>query len=318
MIEQGLKWRVSVGSEMNEKMQPEARVYETFKSKLASRQLIVELEKIGFYGIEPGESMVVVQLNQQQWVYPHVKPEQVDQIIEKHLVHGKPIETWITSRHYNIPVLAASNEKGAKTPALARFSEILKSGSHTKPDTAGGNERSNDYSALSLIGVGWYICISILIGIFGGIWLDNRLNTGHLFLIIGLVFGLISAVYGVAKIVRRQIDLSNRQLAQQEPENKLQDVLNDTALTSRHTDELIKSTSSRGRREIEQNVMETVLKHNLAKKEFDQGYKELIKKGKESISRDKIEAIKSLKREFEKFAASTNQDSGSTNKQDST
>ena len=317
MIEKELKWRVSVGLEMNEKMQPESLVYETFKFKIASRQLNVELEKIGFYGIEPGESMVVIQLNKRQWVYPHVRPEQVEQIIEKHLVRGKPIEAWVTSRHYNIPVLAASGEKGVKTPVLARFSEILKSGSNTGAGTAGRNERGNDYSGLSLIGVGWYICISVLIGIFGGMWLDNRLNTGHLFLIIGLAFGLISAVYGVAKIIRRQIDLSNRQTAQPVLENKLQDLLNDAALTSRHTDELIKSTSARGKGDIEQNIKEKVVKHNLAKEEFDQGYKELIKKGKESISRDKVEAINSLKREFEKFASSGNIDMGSTNKHDS-
>jgi ATP synthase protein I len=55
--------------------------------------------------------------------------------------------------------------------------------------------------ALSLIGVGWYIGLSIVAGVLGGLWLDDRVNTKPLFVIIGLILGIVVAVYGVYRMV---------------------------------------------------------------------------------------------------------------------
>ncbi len=55
--------------------------------------------------------------------------------------------------------------------------------------------------ALSLLGIGWYIGLSIIAGVLGGLWLDNTINTKPLFVIIGLIFGIVIAVYGVYHIV---------------------------------------------------------------------------------------------------------------------
>jgi len=51
--------------------------------------------------------------------------------------------------------------------------------------------------ALSLLGIGWYIGLSIIAGVLGGLWLDNTFNTKPLFVIIGLILGLVVAFYGV-------------------------------------------------------------------------------------------------------------------------
>ena len=56
-------------------------------------------------------------------------------------------------------------------------------------------------AALRFIGVGWFIGISILLGVLGGLWLDNRLDTKPLFVIVGLIFGLIVAGYGVYQML---------------------------------------------------------------------------------------------------------------------
>ena len=55
--------------------------------------------------------------------------------------------------------------------------------------------------ALNLIGIGWYIGLSIIGGVLGGLWLDNKINTKPLFVIIGLLLGIIVAVYGVYRMV---------------------------------------------------------------------------------------------------------------------
>ena len=55
-------------------------------------------------------------------------------------------------------------------------------------------------AALRLVGVGFFIGGSIVLGVFAGHWVDNRLNTS-LFWIIGLILGIIIAFYGVYRML---------------------------------------------------------------------------------------------------------------------
>jgi ATP synthase protein I len=57
-------------------------------------------------------------------------------------------------------------------------------------------------AALRLTGIGFYIAASILIGILAGLWLDGKLDTKPLFIILGLVLGLGVAVFGVYQMIR--------------------------------------------------------------------------------------------------------------------
>ena len=67
-------------------------------------------------------------------------------------------------------------------------------------------------AALRLTGVGWFIGISILLGVLGGLWVDNKFGTKPLFVIVGLVFGLIVAGYGVYQMLIPLIkDKNNRE-----------------------------------------------------------------------------------------------------------
>ncbi len=56
-------------------------------------------------------------------------------------------------------------------------------------------------AALRLIGVGWYIASSILLGMLAGLWLDNKFNTKPLFVVAGLILGIIVAGYGVYRML---------------------------------------------------------------------------------------------------------------------
>jgi len=55
---------------------------------------------------------------------------------------------------------------------------------------------------LSLLGMGFYIAIAIVLGIWGGHWLDVKFNTGPLLLIIGLFFGIAVAALGVYNMIK--------------------------------------------------------------------------------------------------------------------
>jgi F0F1-type ATP synthase assembly protein I len=56
-------------------------------------------------------------------------------------------------------------------------------------------------AALRFIGVGWFIAISILLGVGGGLWLDNKFGTRPILVIVGLIFGLFVAFYGVYRML---------------------------------------------------------------------------------------------------------------------
>ncbi len=55
--------------------------------------------------------------------------------------------------------------------------------------------------ALRFIGVGFYIGGSIVLGVVAGRWLDSKLNTEPILVIVGLVFGLFMAFYGVYRML---------------------------------------------------------------------------------------------------------------------
>ncbi len=56
-------------------------------------------------------------------------------------------------------------------------------------------------AALRFIGLGWYVGLSILGGVLGGLWLDSKLNTRPVFVIIGLLLGILVAFYGFYKML---------------------------------------------------------------------------------------------------------------------
>jgi len=56
-------------------------------------------------------------------------------------------------------------------------------------------------AALRLIGVGFYIGGSILLGVMAGLWLDSRLNTEPILVIVGLILGITVAFYGVYRML---------------------------------------------------------------------------------------------------------------------
>ncbi|MFH1140461.1 MAG: AtpZ/AtpI family protein [Chloroflexota bacterium] len=55
--------------------------------------------------------------------------------------------------------------------------------------------------ALRLMGLGWYIAISIILGIVGGWWLDRWLGTLPIFTILGVIVGSGVAFYGVYRMI---------------------------------------------------------------------------------------------------------------------
>jgi F0F1-type ATP synthase assembly protein I len=60
--------------------------------------------------------------------------------------------------------------------------------------------------ALRLLGMGWYVGICIVLGVFGGLWLDSKLHTRPVLVIIGLLLGVVVAFYGVYRMILPNIN----------------------------------------------------------------------------------------------------------------
>ena len=50
--------------------------------------------------------------------------------------------------------------------------------------------------AVRLLGLGWYVAVCIVLGVLGGVWLDDRFGVTPLFTLLGVGFGLIVAAWG--------------------------------------------------------------------------------------------------------------------------
>jgi len=64
-------------------------------------------------------------------------------------------------------------------------------------------------AALRLTGVGFFVAACILGGILAGLWVDNKLETKPLFILLGLAVGLAVAFYGVYRMIR--LVMNNKQ-----------------------------------------------------------------------------------------------------------
>jgi len=56
-------------------------------------------------------------------------------------------------------------------------------------------------AALRLVGVGFFVGGSILLGVLAGLWLDNKFNSEPTWVIVGLFLGLAIAFYGVYRML---------------------------------------------------------------------------------------------------------------------
>ncbi len=55
--------------------------------------------------------------------------------------------------------------------------------------------------ALRLTGVGFFVGGSIVLGVVTGLWLDSKLNTEPILVIVGLILGIVVAFYGVYQML---------------------------------------------------------------------------------------------------------------------
>lgn len=67
---------------------------------------------------------------------------------------------------------------------------------------SGPDDSGRDYKSISMAAtMGFGIAVSLAVLVGGGVWLDIKLNSAPLWTIIGLVLGLVAAVYQLWELV---------------------------------------------------------------------------------------------------------------------
>ena len=56
-------------------------------------------------------------------------------------------------------------------------------------------------TVLRLLGIGWYIALCLIGGVFGGLWLDDRVGSRPLFTLLGMGVGLAIAAVGTYRML---------------------------------------------------------------------------------------------------------------------
>ncbi len=64
--------------------------------------------------------------------------------------------------------------------------------------------------ALRLVGVGWFLAASVIIGIVAGLFLDEWLGTNLIFTLLGVLMGIAVAFYGLYQMVKPLLDFNNK------------------------------------------------------------------------------------------------------------
>lgn len=74
---------------------------------------------------------------------------------------------------------------------------------------------------LRFIGMGWYVALSIILPVWGGLWLDTRLDSRPFFMLGGLGMGIVVAFYGVYRMIRQFQAVEEEQQARDKANKEL-------------------------------------------------------------------------------------------------
>ncbi len=65
------------------------------------------------------------------------------------------------------------------------------------------NPKPPDNSWLAFVHLGWIIALTMTAGLLGGHWLDRRLDTAPLFLLVGAGLGIFASGYSFYRAIRK-------------------------------------------------------------------------------------------------------------------
>ena len=193
------KWFIKVGLNSNGMTDMRQTVYESFNTKLSNLGMNVELIQTGLMSADSAVVLVEVSLPNGGSVYYGLStPDDVEHVINGHIVGGKAVSELVIPADgmNNIKVRQKGvRQKEVKQKEVRQKGAAYSSSGKIKIDVHQWRE------AFNLLGLGWFLGLSILAGVLGGLWLDNKLETKPLYILLGLFLGIIVAALGAYQML---------------------------------------------------------------------------------------------------------------------
>lgn len=178
------KWTIKVGLNSNGMSNLRQTIYDSFNNKLDNLRLGVILTQTGIMGADSSEVLVEVSPPVGGSIYYGLATaDDVERVINNHLIGGRIIPELVIPADRIDNISVKNNETGSE--------DLTK----IKIDIPQWRE------AMNLLGIGWFLIVSIIGGLAIGFWLDSIWNTKPLFVLIGLALGMAFSIFGVYRTV---------------------------------------------------------------------------------------------------------------------
>lgn len=99
-------------------------------------------------------------------------------------------------------IMSAKHRKDVGTPEVGTDGSSGTQRSRAAIDPA-ARAAKRGFDMLSASSVGLEMGISVLLGVLAGLWIDNKLGTSPLFMLVFIVLGLIAGFRGVIRAMKR-------------------------------------------------------------------------------------------------------------------
>ena len=180
------KWIIKISLNSSSDADTRQRIADYFSQKLRESGLEAEIKQIGIIGDNICDVPVEVSAPEgENTYYELASASDVERVVNGHLVGGK--------RVMGLMVQADSKDK----INVKDNNEVNPVG--MKIDARQWRE------AMNLLGIGFFLAVSIIGGMGIGLWLDSIWDTKPLVMLIGLFFGIFIGVYGTYQTIAPMI-----------------------------------------------------------------------------------------------------------------
>ena len=96
---------ISVCSGLAGMMAGSSNVIDAFEHHIKEKNIDAEIKpkvhKVGCLGLCAKDVLVDIFINGQKYTYQRVTSEMVEEIVDQHLIGGKPVKKWLTGKDYD-------------------------------------------------------------------------------------------------------------------------------------------------------------------------------------------------------------------------
>ena len=177
------KWIVKIGLNSSGDIDMRQRIADYFSRKLKNSGLMAEVKQVGIYGSSPYDVPVEISAPEEGkgTYYELASASDVERVVSNHMLGGRQV-LGLKAQLDTVEKVSLKESDGALSSST-------------------GINISEMKDAMNLLGIGFFLAISIVGGMGLGYWLDNMWDTKPLVMLIGLFVGIIIGIFGTYQTI---------------------------------------------------------------------------------------------------------------------